>query len=470
MNKMLAESRKEARKESKKHVAKINRFVSMLHPLGLRRFRNVELLRAMNLKVGCETGTFPTPMPPIPDDLELHSFSVCTDQEQSQITGGEFIFGDKPALACTGVRFSDPFHRWNNDVNMAYAKSGLEPIVKAATLFINIGYGPWQSGAWFHMIINEGHKIAATVPANSQLLLKFWPFILRDQGLQGVTHDAVSGMEARKEYVSRLAHCDLMNLRGTKVSPSAWMSIQIAGHAWNDTLASRALVLASFCIKKSWILTSEDLFHETKLGANSCGDKPAPKSKAAAVREAKAKLENLKQRQQNNMVSATKLLCDVDVVNGFRILLLAGRSQWTGFNAAISQLTSPEKCMQFCLNWAKWGWLDCLHACNDCLSNAAELNRCGIETDFTSAGLAKLTPASAVVQYQNALAMRLQRLQFLIVSLRAGSLVEWCHYYPFRLVLLTSDNPRDVKEGLIEFERDVKAWWQAKASKYVRDR
>jgi hypothetical protein len=114
-------------------------------------------------------------------------------------------------------------------------------------------------------------------------------------------------------------------------------------------------------MRKGWILTDEDLFSPTRLGASSCGDKPAPKSKAAGVRDAKQKLEALKARQQNNMVAATKLLADVDVVNGFRVLLLAGRSQWTGFNALISQLTTPEKCLAHSISWANWGWLDSLH-------------------------------------------------------------------------------------------------------------
>ena len=75
--------------------------------------------------------------------------------------------------------------------------------------------------------------------------------------------------------------------------------------------------------------------------------------------------------------------------------------------------------------------------------------------------LAGLDAQSADVQYQNALARRLHRLVFLIQSNRAGSLVEKCHYYPFRLISLISQKPEVVKGGLIEFERDVKAWWAA---------
>ena len=133
------------------------------------------------------------------------------------------------------------------------------------------------------------------------------------------------------------------------------------------------------------------------------------------------------------------------------------------FNAACPQdLTSPEKCLVHIRNWAEWGWLDSLHECNECMSDSIGLSRCGIETDFCTETLLQLNPDSPHVKYQNALAKRLHTHCHLIVALRAASLVERCHYYPYRLVSLTSPNPSIVKGALIEFERDVKAWWAAK--------
>ena len=91
-------------------------------------------------------------------------------------------------------------------------------------------------------------------------------------------------------------------------------------------------------MSKGWILTEEDLFAGTRLGATSCGEKPGVTSKASALRDATAKLKSLKHRQQNNMVTATKLLADVDVINGIRLIFLAGKSQWTGFNQLMKDL------------------------------------------------------------------------------------------------------------------------------------
>ena len=135
---------KVVRRASQQYVLRVNRLVSMMNSgRGLRQFQNVAKLREWNLADGCQTGKFPDPMPQIPEDFEVDSVAMATDQEQTQITGGEFILKPEPeGLGCTGARFSDDFHRWNNDMASAVAKAGFAPVEKAATLFLNIGYGP----------------------------------------------------------------------------------------------------------------------------------------------------------------------------------------------------------------------------------------------------------------------------------------------------------------------------------------
>jgi hypothetical protein len=456
------------RRASQQHVLRVNRFLGMMNAgRGLRQFQNVAKLREWNLADGCQTGKFPEPMPQIPEDYVVDSVAICTDQEQTQSTGGEFILKPEPdgGLGCTGARFIDDFHRWNNDLSSAVSKAGLAPVEKAATLFLNIGYGPWQSGAWYLAICGEGQKLSGELSRNSKLLLKFWPRVVKDVKTSPTSSwfgDSSNGEEARGTFLTFLPGMNLFKLRGTKVSPGQWMSLYTAGFAWDETISARALVLASLCMKKGWVLTEEDLFAPTRLGATSLGEKPAPKSKAAGVRDANNKLEALKKRQQNNMVAATKLVADVDVINGFRVLLLAAKSQWTGFNALISQLTSPEKCLAHSISWAQWGWLSDLEKCDDCLSDAMGLNRCGIDTNFSVKETEGLTLKSPGVMYQNALAQRLYRLVHLIEATRAGSLVQRSQYYPFKLAGLVSEDPAIVESTLKEFKRDVEAWWAAK--------
>ena len=115
--------------------------------------QNVSRLKSLILFNGCLSGNFPDPMPAVPSDLVVECLSVCTDQEQTQVTGGEFIFAPAPAgLGCAGARLHGDFHRWQNGLAKAVALAGLKCSEKAGTLVANIGYGPWQSAAWFNTL------------------------------------------------------------------------------------------------------------------------------------------------------------------------------------------------------------------------------------------------------------------------------------------------------------------------------
>ena len=66
------------------------------------------------------------------------------------------------------------------------------------------------------------------------------------------------------------------------MGPAAWMSFQKVGAEWSASLASRAMVLATLCLEKGWLLIEEDLFAPTRCGVeaslekDASGDKPAP--------------------------------------------------------------------------------------------------------------------------------------------------------------------------------------------------
>ena len=83
------------RKASLKHVLRVNKLVAMLNKRGLRMFQNIHKLAEWGLDKGCLTGKFPDPMPVVPDWYVVPSFAIDTDQEQTQITEGEFIFSPK---------------------------------------------------------------------------------------------------------------------------------------------------------------------------------------------------------------------------------------------------------------------------------------------------------------------------------------------------------------------------------------
>ena len=459
----------EARVASLKHILRLHRYMDMYASSGLQMFQNSDKLESLNLRIGCETGRWPDPMPRIPADMVVACLCVATDEEQYQITAGEFITASKPeGLGCTGVRFRDEFHRWNNDLNNAVAFAGLATVEKAGTLIFNIGYGPWQKAAWYHMILASGQKIAQTIQPNSRMVLRFWPRHLVDNGLVGTTDDAIVGQEGRRQYIAGVPRQNLLHLKGGRVSPSAWMSFQKVGAEWSSSIATRAMVLATLCLEKGWVLTEEDLFAPTRCGVEtSCekdasGDKLAPKSKAEALRVAKAKVEALKMRTANLFVAATKLLADIDVINGIRIILHAGRAQSTGFAKLVDDLTTPAKSLALAQSWARQEWLQPLKDTLACLTDVRGLIGCGFHADFKVEEVRAMSEDAPTIRYQDALARRLGRLVDCILEKRSGSMAQRSFYYPFKLAGLTSTDESVRREAMREFEKDVRALWAAK--------
>ena len=100
------------------------------------------------------------------------------------------------------MRFRDEFHRWNNDLNSAVSFAGLATAEKAGTLIFNVGCGPWQKVAWFHIILASGQKVAQTIQPNSRLGLKLWPQHLVDNELVGITDDAIVGQAGRQNVMN----------------------------------------------------------------------------------------------------------------------------------------------------------------------------------------------------------------------------------------------------------------------------
>ena len=105
------------RQASRQHVLRVDRYIEMYADVGLDLFQNGSRLKSLNLFDGCLTGNFPDPVPAVPSDLVVECLTVCTDQEQTQVTGGELIFAPAPAgLGCTGAGLHDDFHTWHNDL------------------------------------------------------------------------------------------------------------------------------------------------------------------------------------------------------------------------------------------------------------------------------------------------------------------------------------------------------------------
>ena len=443
-------------------LRRVNRIVGLYKPGGFLAFINEKLLRDGGVWDAVQTGK---DMPAL-----LHKFCgeqpsprvlcIATDQEQLQLTGMQFAF---TVLRVTGVHFHDYFHRCSNDVHFGTAFAGMMNVYWASTFWMNLPYGPWQSAAWFHLLVSQLKMLRGEMKHDDLFPVRFWPRILVDKRRHHETADARVGPEARQAFLDDMTDDHMASFKGIKVKPASWMSWQEAQESWDPYLNTRAMVLAQACVNKGLgPLTHEELFGGSKmfLVAATSQDKP-PASKAAAVKSAKAKLDALKKKHKHLIATAAVLMCDIDLVNGSRLLALGTRSTWEEFKAVRRDLTTPEKCAAQCTRWSEWSWLETLKGTARCLTDLDELSRCGVRVKFPEAVVKSFKKDDPIVIYENAICTRLGALTDHMISLRAGSMTEWTDGYPHLLSGLLGDAAPS-QERLQEFALDVKAWWRAK--------
>ncbi|MCP4242801.1 MAG: hypothetical protein GY772_19785, partial [bacterium] len=160
----------------------------------------------------------------------------------------------------TIARVFDFFHRDCNDTAMARAKSGLTPVYLASIAILNVGYGPYETCAWFQLMLAQAADLARNLSPNDPLLLRLWKRILRDKELHLETKEELVGEAARERFVKELAVDPSVDLKSIKCKPSVWYSFNTAFHAWDAKLHTRGLVLGALCLQKGWLLAAEDLF------------------------------------------------------------------------------------------------------------------------------------------------------------------------------------------------------------------
>ena len=160
------------------------------------------------------------------------------------------------------------------------AQAGLTAPYMAALMVFNIAYGPWQSAAWFYSISQQGEDLSDLLMPDDPILLRYWPRILRDRGLELEASEDLVGRPARVRFIKELGTGSLMELKGVKAKPSQWMSLQRAFDNWDAGFHTRGLALGALCINKGWIVTEEDLFAPARA-SSYCGVKPGEKKSAA---------------------------------------------------------------------------------------------------------------------------------------------------------------------------------------------
>ena len=444
----------------------LRRFDSKLYQYkakGLQHFVNWRQLEEVGVLPGALTGKV--------DQQALTNFrsqqappslTWATDQEQTQLTGGEHAI---MKLKVTGVRLHDYFHRASLDISDAEAKAGLTTVKWVSTLYYNLAYGPWESAAWFRTLQSEAHVLSLRLQPDQVLPLKFWDRVLVDRGHQRQTQDDLVGKAARKQWIADLAYEATLAMKGIKVKPSHWISWYRAHDKWDPVISSRAMVVAATCVDKGWIAASEDLFQGCKChvlsGTDGVQPAPKPKSRRAAVKSAKAQVDALQKRSASNMAACAKAMCDIDVINGTRLMSLGARANVKEFKRLLVELTSPEKTAALSRQWANWSWLEPLKATYADAKDIEALGRCGFRVTFSASMLNPSPELEAELKYQMVLAGTLGGYMDKLVSNRIANQIEWVVQYPNCLAGLQGRD--SAQETMRAFKLDCEAWWAAKA-------
>jgi hypothetical protein len=301
-----------------------------------------------------------------------------------------------------------------------------------------------------------------TMGPDHPLLLKFWPKIIKDKGLEFETSDAIVGRPGRVKFLQELSAVKVLELKSVKVKPSQWQSFPQAAKAWDPEIHTRAMILAGLCLHKGWIVAVEDLFVPFRKSTPAVDAAVANKSKASSVASAKATLDALKQRSVNNLHACTQLICDPDIITGFRLLHLGGRAVHANFTSKIENLKGPKSTLEFIHAQSQCAWLD---VCKDTFRTRRDvtaLGRCGLVVDFPASRVVGVGIASPAVIADDALAGGFGRYTHQLVSNMVGSSMLYSEEYPCKFGGLLQDCT--TQSTLKEIELDVKSFWKAKDS------
>lgn len=302
---------------------------------GLQYYCNWERLVEAGVWEGVQTGKFDTDKLAAMSQLSAPAVLVhVTDQEQTQVSAGMYMV-DPHGLKLTAVHMFDFFHRVWNCLGTATARSGLTPAFYAATMIFDLGYGPWETCAWWALMLAEASDMAAHMKADDPLLLSFWPRILVDKRLHLSNRDEDVGRAARERHLQDLAARGPMDIKNVKCKPSIWMSFHGAFDAWDSNINTRGMILASLSVHKRWITSHKQLFGDSQDGSGRSSSfgaaaKHETASKAAAVKEAKQKLAQLVKSAGHAVVAVAKLIAsEPEAIDAIRMLAHGSRGVYT---------------------------------------------------------------------------------------------------------------------------------------------
>ena len=345
---------------------------------GLEYFHNLPEFRRLGLEEGVLSGVRDmSKLRALRDVPHPTVLSMSCDQEAKQISAIAFM---KHRLNLTCEVCFDWFHRCWNDIKQVLRETGLHSTYLQSLLIFNVAHGPWESSAWFHAMVETAGNLSQCLEADSPVVLRLWPRILQDRGLDCETADEVVGAQARAAWVKELQLNRTFIVKGDRCSLSRWFSWHLAFDGWDRDLHTRAAVLVTLCYHKGWALAAEDLFAADMTGPTAGPE--GSSSTAATSKSAKEKVEALRRRAKNTLHAASLCMCDADFVCRIRIIAHFTRPLYTDFSHTQRTFKGEDASQAFFEANSQFKWLEPLKGVLRAKGDLRGLGRAGFEVHF----------------------------------------------------------------------------------------
>ena len=292
-----------------------------------------------------------------------------------------------------------PVHRLINDHVRGLCQAGVFGNQLVILLMVNISFGPWHGGGFFHMLTDMALDIVVGLDPDNPLLLKLWPKICLDRGWEGQDYRT---RESRTNWLRDLPLAPPFQRKGKKASMSRFFSVDRAFEAMDMYWHTILFVEAVLVERKGWSSSWDDLWSPGPLlppdlkkpimgsAASSSKDAPpvaakaAPKtlSKAAAQAAAKSKINTLVQQSANMLHSVCKLRTDEDVCSTSRLVTLASSPYAAEYTRLTKHVKGEDATIRYHIAMAKGEWYQ---SCLDAFATCRELP--ALKTSWYDCGL-----------------------------------------------------------------------------------
>ena len=444
----------------------MDRFIRFNNDAGLLTFRNTNRLKDLGVWDGVNTGKLdPAALETLKHEQLPATLFLYHDEEQVQICGDN-VMTDHMGLTVEGKE--DYYHRNPNNVKIAIKQSGLFCTYLCAVCVYNVGFGPWNSSAFFNQVIAHVASLAKKIQPDGQMLHHFWQRILMDRREHYSTDPAITGTVGRQTLIDDMNNTAHDMIHGQRCGIADWWSINKAHKFWDRIYHTQGLILTSYCLDKGMLLAVEDLRAPVKGALIRHIDMESKKSAADAKRWADDKLKAMKDKSKGALHNAARLVEDPDVINGVRIIMLLTEPSWSEWTSAIQTMKGSDGVngyREWCCQRAKYGVMKMLNETAACTKNSAELERAGFIYDFSTPKAKSLNMDSPETVYQDVLAFSVMSLQIRLIAEHAGTDANNFYSYPARFALMTKHNTEStIQRGYALFKEDVDAWHWCKVA------